>query len=368
MAECYLCGQDSQGLGNKADKKIPSAANNVALLDSSGNLIDSGKQLTPESIGAAKLISRGVYLGDLNNVSNKDGTLYSNSIVWFQTPNGTTNAPVDGYGFCFTWTNGSNILFQELQYTDGTIYRREYFNGGSGSIWHDWQMVLTEKHGKAIDSAKADGITDYTDSSNVIKVGWQGDSIPASDITYVAAYTTDGNIKSARLDNLNTALKIKGGFVQYDNISGMTSNYSYECNPTRQTVSGNGINYGTWTPEVEGASKYTKQQGTFILLGNTCILHFYVYGSFGGNTTSRFRITSTPDTPTETAAGGGSLSGYTSPSNVVFTGWEILRNGNIVAVGQETSTSSSTRYQSTAIYQKASGDFSASGTIAFMID
>lgn len=368
MAECYLCCQDPQGLNNKADKTKPTTADNVALLSSDGNLVDSGKQLTPKGIGAEKFISRGVYLGDLNNVRNTDGTLYDNSVVWFQTPRGTTNAPVDGYGFCFTWTNSVGVYFQELQYTTGTIYRRAHFNGGSGSIWHDWQMVLTEKHGKAVDSAKADGITDYTDSNNVIKVGWQGNSIPASDLTYVAAYTTDGNIKSARLDNLKTALKIKGGFVQYDNIYGMTSNYSYECNPNRSTVGGNGINYGTWTPEVEGASKYTKQQGTFIILGNTCIIYFYVYGSFGGNPTSRFRITSTPETPIASAAGGGSLSGYTSPSNVVFTGWEILGNGNIVALGQETSTSSPTRYQSTSIYQKASGDFSASGTIAFMID
>ena len=38
---------------NKANKKPPTAANNVALLDSTGNLADSGKQLTPAGIGAA---------------------------------------------------------------------------------------------------------------------------------------------------------------------------------------------------------------------------------------------------------------------------------------------------------------------------
>ncbi len=38
---------------NKANKKVPAAANNVALLDSSGNLADSGKALTPAGIGAA---------------------------------------------------------------------------------------------------------------------------------------------------------------------------------------------------------------------------------------------------------------------------------------------------------------------------
>lgn len=37
---------------DKADKAVPSAANNVALLDASGNLADSGKALTPAAIGA----------------------------------------------------------------------------------------------------------------------------------------------------------------------------------------------------------------------------------------------------------------------------------------------------------------------------
>ena len=42
-----------QNISGKADKKPPTAANNVALLDSTGNLADSGKQLTPAGIGAA---------------------------------------------------------------------------------------------------------------------------------------------------------------------------------------------------------------------------------------------------------------------------------------------------------------------------
>lgn len=39
-------------ISGKADKAVPSAANNVALLDAEGNLADSGKALTPAAIGA----------------------------------------------------------------------------------------------------------------------------------------------------------------------------------------------------------------------------------------------------------------------------------------------------------------------------
>ena len=42
-------------ISGKADKAVPSAANNVALLDASGNLADSGKALTPAAIGAVPL-------------------------------------------------------------------------------------------------------------------------------------------------------------------------------------------------------------------------------------------------------------------------------------------------------------------------
>lgn len=46
-------GKAEAATSGKADKKTPSAAKNVALLDAGGNLLDSGKQLTPAGIGAA---------------------------------------------------------------------------------------------------------------------------------------------------------------------------------------------------------------------------------------------------------------------------------------------------------------------------
>ena len=54
----------------KADKKTPSAAQNVALLDAGGNLMDSGKQLTAASIGEILGISSGSWTPTLSGMSS----------------------------------------------------------------------------------------------------------------------------------------------------------------------------------------------------------------------------------------------------------------------------------------------------------
>lgn len=50
-------------VSSKADKAQPSAANNVALLSANGNLLDSGKQLTPGAIGALPAVESQDYPG-----------------------------------------------------------------------------------------------------------------------------------------------------------------------------------------------------------------------------------------------------------------------------------------------------------------
>ena len=50
-------------VSSKADKAPPSAANNVALLSADGNLLDSGKQLTPGAIGALPAVESQDYPG-----------------------------------------------------------------------------------------------------------------------------------------------------------------------------------------------------------------------------------------------------------------------------------------------------------------
>lgn len=124
------------------------------------------------------------------------------------------------------------------------------------------------------------------------------------------------------------------------------------------------VNVGTWTPVVSGAKSYSSQIGAYCHIGNLAILQFSVYGSFGGDVTKKISITGCPITPESVSGGGGTLSGYTAAANVVFSGWSLSSAGVISPVGQETGTSASHKYSSDQIFEKASGDFSASGTIA----
>lgn len=124
---------------------------------------------------------------------------------------------------------------------------------------------------------------------------------------------------------------------------------------------------GTWTPVVSGATSYSTQVGQYLKIGKMVVLSFQVYGTFSGSTTSRIVITGAPYSPALNghSSGGGHLSGYTAANNIIFTGWQISSNGGIYAVGQEHTTSGTNKWGSTAIYQKASGDFSADGTLMF---
>ena len=123
-----------------------------------------------------------------------------------------------------------------------------------------------------------------------------------------------------------------------------------------------------WTPTVSGAASYSTQIGRYVKIGDVAIVSFAVYGTFAGSTTERIKISGCPLTPVGNHfGGGGDLSGYTAASNIIFTGWKANANGNIYAVGQETGTTGTNKWGSEYIYQKASGGFSASGTIAFQV-
>lgn len=123
---------------------------------------------------------------------------------------------------------------------------------------------------------------------------------------------------------------------------------------------------GTWTPVVTGAASYTNQTGSYIKLGKMIVIQFYAYGTFGGDVTEKISITGCPFAPATGSGGGGVLSGYTSAANIIPTGWRIDREGDIWATGQATGTDGA-KYNSDAIYQKASGDFMVAGTIAFRV-
>ena len=129
--------------------------------------------------------------------------------------------------------------------------------------------------------------------------------------------------------------------------------------------SGLGIDYGTWTPTVDGASSYIDNYGYYVRIGNFCIIGFTIYGKFAdGDIASVMAIRGCPVRPTDNFSGGGTLSGYHSESNVTFSGYSITMSGTIIPKGQIMSTSEADHWETYNIYQKSSGDFSASGTIA----
>lgn len=65
-------------VSSKADKAQPSAANNVALLSADGNLLDSGKQLNPSSIGALPATESRTYPGCYYIATDNAGTVWIN--------------------------------------------------------------------------------------------------------------------------------------------------------------------------------------------------------------------------------------------------------------------------------------------------
>lgn len=339
-------GKQFPNIGEKADKKVPTAANNVALLNAEGNLVDSGKQLTPEGIGADPM-GTGLYSSFTEIPSGADLNDYT-ACGYYQQGSSNTGATIannpTGDAFILIVSNAlgardhDNITGKTWRYRlqraislHGTEYVRYINTNGSSTVtfddWHEFAYTDSTV-------AAANAIIDCNKSTKQIQIGWNGDSLDASSLKYLAGYDSNGNIK-----DVSTAAAL--------NLLG--------------------IETGTWTPTVSGASSYSIQAGQYIKIGKMVTLSFQVYGTFSGNTSSKISISGAPYEPSLNghSSGGGDLSGYTAASNIVFTGWTIVKDGKIYARGQETGTSGTNKWGSTAIYQKASGDFSASGTIMF---
>ena len=167
------------------------------------------------------------------------------------------------------------------------------------------------------------------------------------------------------------------GFLRvfaYGNILQEFTGYSDSARAVRMFVNNEWTAWdlrqgGTWAPTVDGANIYTIRSGTWARIGNMVLLTWNCYGTFAGSTTKQITISGVPDslTPTYTTSGGGTASGYYAPANTVFTGWRIGMNRLIYALGQ-TAGADGTRWESTAINQKASGDFSLSGCIAYQVN
>ena len=143
-------------VASKADKAQPSAANNVALLSADGNLLDSGKQLTPEAIGAAPAGyglggTDATQLADVpeNESGNKDLNLAVNN-GWYYIYNsqnydnfpGTSDGGPDG-GYHVMRVDTFRTLTQTIYfgYQDwaGCIIKRYQYHGTGA--WSEWEWI-----------------------------------------------------------------------------------------------------------------------------------------------------------------------------------------------------------------------------------
>lgn len=123
-------------VSSKADKAQPSAANNVALLSADGNLLDSGKLLTPGAIGAAPA---GYGLGSASNdLSGIDlNTVTQNG--WYNITSITVNSPVT-YGAMRVDNKDLTLVIQTIYSFDdnyNSVLRR--FKTSSG--WGSWRYT-----------------------------------------------------------------------------------------------------------------------------------------------------------------------------------------------------------------------------------
>ena len=143
-------------VAGKADKAQPSAANNVALLSDDGNLLDSGKQLTPESIGAAPA---GYGLGgndatqladvpenesgnkDLNLAVNNGWYYIYNSQNYDNFPGTSEGGPNSGYHVMRVdafRTITQTVYFAYQDWT-GCVATRYWYHGTQK--WSEWEWA-----------------------------------------------------------------------------------------------------------------------------------------------------------------------------------------------------------------------------------
>lgn len=425
-----LATTSDKGLMSKEDKdkldKIEASANNYSLPTATGTELGGVKigdnvsiSNSTISVANASISTKGVVQLSSSIESNSETTAATSKAVKLindkvNSLDTTTNAALPKSGGTMTGAidMGNNKITDVPSPTNDTdVANKQYVDSvvpnlnvavdselSTTSTNPVQNKIITESlnnklnvNGKADAAVKADGVADYNASTKTIKIGYQGDGIAASDLKYLAGYNTNGNIKDITWDAVNsTILPNKSlGVVDYTNsdkvikvgwaadavgisdikhIAVYTNNGNIKDATEAGVLSLLGISSGTWTPTVSGAASYTLQTGRYIKVGDMAIVSFSIYGTFSGDTTAQIKVSGCPLTPADNmASGGGHLSGYTAAANIVFTGWNTNINGNFYAVGQETGTTGTNKWGSTAIYQKASGDFSASGTLMFAV-
>ncbi len=130
------------------------------------------------------------------------------------------------------------------------------------------------------------------------------------------------------------------------------------------TIGDKKLESGYWTPTLSGMSAYSYQKGRYFKFGDIAIVSFSIWGIMAGSNTSRITISGCPLVPADGGySGGGSLSGYYTTDNTVFTNWAVSTDGCFYAYGQI--PGSGNKWESSGIYQKTSGECGGGGTIMF---
>lgn len=227
---------------------------------------------------------------------------------------------------------------------------------GAATQVHSHSLATTTNDGffSHADKIKLDGIA--TNATKTV-VDTELSTTSRNPVQNKAVARKFANIEKSIAGKADKTVPVKNGVLAALNSSGGLSD------------TGATMEFGTWVPSVSGVASYTAQYGSFLRVGNHAMVSFYVYGTFAGDTSKQISITGCPLIPTQNGwCGGGDLSGYTADSNIVFSGWSVNKAGVFSPRGQITVATNGNKYGSLDIYQKASGVFSAAGTVNFMID
>lgn len=154
------------------------------------------------------------------------------------------------------------------------------------------------------------------------------------------------------------------GRGNYEEENGSTMIYGNTINMfSHNTVSLNGNDiWGSWTPTCNACNSPNYAVGTYLRLGDVCIISFYYQGTLTSTTENGTYLyftglPFTPDSGLRWQGGGGNCSGYTA--DAPFTCWNI-ENGRIYGRTQTTAASG---------YINGTSDktFYASGTIMYKL-
>ena len=120
----------------------------------------------------------------------------------------------------------------------------------------------------------------------------------------------------------------------------------------------------SWTPTLSGMSSYSYQRGRYVKIGDVAIVSFSVWGIMAGSNTEQIKISGCPLIPADGGySGGGSLSGYYTANDTIFTSWAASTDGSFYAYGQI--PGSGNKWESSDIFQKTEGECGGGGTIMF---